>query len=93
MPLAESFTPHPVAKSYDGTINFRGAYAYLQDDAGDWALLQMDQPFSGVLNFTVAAHTAARLDNSYQENDPVQFHGVMVTVTYNQQPVQTLFLC
>jgi len=88
-----SFVPHPPPANFTGTIHFPGAYAYFQDPAGDWALLQMDSPFSGVLNFTMAAQTAARLSNSYAENDPVTFHGVLVSLSYNGSPLQVFFLC
>jgi hypothetical protein len=93
MALPEDLLPHAAPADATGTIHFRDAYSYLQDGDASWALLQMDSPFSGVLNFTMAAQTANRLENSYDEGDPATLHGVMTSLTYNNAPLRVLFLC
>jgi len=66
------------ASQYAGTIHFRGQWAYLENmGKSDWSLLQFDSPFTGVINPTVAATTASRLQSSYNEGDQVILHGVL----------------
>jgi hypothetical protein len=94
MAIPAVIKPHPDPNDFSGIIHFRGAYAYYQDAAqAIWALLQFDSPFSGDLNFTMAAQTAQRLASSYSDNDPIKLHGVLVNLTYDGgAPLAVLFL-
>jgi hypothetical protein len=93
MPIPDDLTPHPPSSQFSGTIHFRGEYAYLQNLAQDsWSLLQFDSPFSGALNFTSAAQTAARLGNSYNENDPIRLSGVILNTVSDGAPLSVLFV-
>lgn len=93
MALPDDLLPHAAPANISGTIHFRNGYSYLQDSADSWALMQLDSPFSGVLNFTMAAQTAIRLANSHDDGDPVTQHGIVTLLTYNNGPLRVLFLC
>lgn len=79
---------------YAGTIHFRGELAYLENtDHSDWTLLQFDSPFTGVVDAAIAATTASRLRSSYNESDPVSFHGVLSDQSFGAYPFCVLFVC
>jgi hypothetical protein len=85
---------HSAPNQYAGTIHFRGHSAYLENmDKSDWILLQFDSPFSGVVNPTVAATTASRLQSSYNEGDQVIFHGVLSDQSFGVVAFSVLFVC
>ena len=79
---------------YAGTIHFRGQWAYLEKmDQPDWSLLQFDNPFTGVVDCTVAATTASELLGSYHESDQVSFHGVLSDQSFDVVSFYVLFVC
>jgi hypothetical protein len=85
---------HSAPTQYAGTIHFRGHSAYLENmDKSDWFLLQFDSPFSGVVDPTVGATTAARLQSSYNEGDQVIFHGVLSDQSFGVVAFSVLFVC
>jgi hypothetical protein len=81
-------------RQYAGTIHFRGQLAYLENmDQSDWSLLQFDNPFTGVVDPTVAATTASKLRSSYNESDQVSFHGVWSDQSFDVVSFYVLFVC
>jgi len=79
---------------YAGTIHFRGEFAYLENmDHTDWNLLQFDDPFTGVVDCTIAATTASKLRSSYNESDQVIFHGVLSDQSFGVVAFCVLFVC
>jgi hypothetical protein len=85
---------HSAPNQYTGTIHFRGQCAYLENiPKSDWSLLQFDSPFSGVVNPAVAATTASKLHNSYNEGDQVIFHGVLSDQSFGAVAFSVLFVC
>jgi hypothetical protein len=89
---------HSAPTQYAGTIHFRGQWAYLENmrknmRKSDCSLLQFDSPFTGVVNPTVAATTAARLQSSYHEGDQVIFHGVLSDQSFGVVAFSVLFVC
>jgi hypothetical protein len=78
---------------FAGTIHFRGKWAYLENmGQSDWSLLQFDNPFTGVVDPTVAATTASRLQGSYKESDHVVFHGVLSDQSFGVVAFSVLFV-
>ncbi len=93
MPIPDSISLHPASAQFNGTIHFRGLYSYIQSPSqSSWSLLQFDMPFTGNLNFTIAAQTASRLKNSFNENDPISSTGVMMNVSSNGMALSVLFV-
>jgi hypothetical protein len=85
---------HSAPNQHAGTIRFRGEWAYLENmSKSDWSLLQFDSPFTGVVNHTVAATTAVRLQSSYNEGDQVIFHGVLSDQSFGAVAFTVLFVC
>ena len=85
---------HSAPGQYTGKIHFRGQCAYLENmDQSDWSLLQFDSPFTGVVNPTVAATTACRLQSSYNEGDQAVFHGVLSDQSFDVVSFYVLFVC
>jgi hypothetical protein len=85
---------HSAPNQHTGTIHFRGHCAYLENmRKSDWCLLQFDSPFTGVVNPTVAATTASRLQSSYSEGDEVIFHGVLSDQSFGVVSFSVLFVC
>ena len=81
-------------RQYAGTIHFRGQCAYLENAGlSDWTLLQFDNPFTGVVDPTVAATTASKLRSSYNESDHVTFHGVLSDKSFGAVAFSVLFVC
>jgi hypothetical protein len=86
--------PHSAPSQYAGKIHFREQWAYLENRGqADWSLLQFDSPFTGVVDPTVAATTASRLQSSYNESDQVIFHGVLSDQSFGVVPFTVLFVC
>ena len=85
---------HSAPNEYAGTIHFSGRWAYLENKRkSDWSLLQFDSPFTGVVNPTVAATTACRLQSSYNEGDQAVFHGVLSDQSFGAVGFSVLFVC
>ena len=85
---------HSAPGQYTGTIHFRGEFAYLENmDHSDWSVLQFDNPFTGVVDPTVAATTASKLRSSYNESDQVLFHGVLSDQSFGVVAFCVLFVC
>jgi hypothetical protein len=85
---------HSAPNQHTGTIHFRGQCAYLENmRKSDWSLLQFDSPFTGVVNPSVAATTASRLQSSYNEGDEVIFHGVLSDQSFGVVAFSVLFVC
>lgn len=85
---------HSEPNEYTGTIHFRGQFVYLENNRNsDWSLLQFDSPFTGVVNSTIAATTASRLQSSYQEGDQVTLHGVLSDQSFGVVAFSVLFIC
>ena len=85
---------HSAPARYAGTIHFRGECAYLENtDQPDWSLIQFDNPFTGVVDPTVAATTASKLRTSYNESDPVILHGVLSDQSFDVVSFYVLFVC
>jgi hypothetical protein len=85
---------HPPPGQYAGTIHFRGQLAYLENTGqSDWSLLQFDDPYTGVVDPTVAATTASTLRSSYNESDQVSFHGVLRDQSFDVVSLYVLFVC
>ena len=78
---------------YAGTIHFRGELAYIENTDSDWTLLQFDSPFTGIVDAAIAETTASRLRSSYNESDPVSFHGVLSDQSFGAYPFCVLFVC
>jgi hypothetical protein len=83
---------HSAPGEHEGTIHFRGEFAYLEDES-DWSLLQFDSSFIGVVDPTVAATTASKLRGSYNESDHVNFHGVLSDQSSDVVGFNVLFVC
>jgi hypothetical protein len=85
---------HSVPGEYEGTIHFRGQWAYLEKKGlSDWSLLQFDSPFTGVVDPTVAATTASKLRCSCNDCDQVSFHGVLSDQSFDVVSLYVLFVC
>ena len=89
-PVARS---HSELSQFEGTIHFRGPWAYLENvNHSDWSLLQFDSPFTGVMNPAAAETTASKLRNSYKESDPVRFQGVLCDESFGAVAFSVLFV-
>jgi hypothetical protein len=86
---------HPAPGQYEGTLHFRGEFAYIENnrDHADWSLLQFDSPFTGIVDPAVAATTASKLRGSYNESDQVSFHGVLCDQSFDVVGFTVLFVC
>jgi hypothetical protein len=85
---------HSAPGQYAGTIHFCGQCAYLESKGqSDWSLLQLDSPFTGIVDPTVAATTASTLRSSCNESDQVSFHGVLSDQSFDVVSFYVLFVC
>ena len=89
MPIAQSN-----AQPYVGLYRFPvGPYAFLeQPGVPDPALLQFDDPFTGIFDDLAAQNTRGALQAQYQDRDPANLSGLIQQVDVTGVPMPVLFL-
>ncbi len=83
----------PVAEHFQGTFGFADPRAFLIRNGANPALLQDDDPFTGIFDDGAAKNTAIRLRSSgVQQGDPADLSGLIRFVDVNGQQAPVLFL-
>jgi hypothetical protein len=83
----------PNAENYKGRYGFPGNYAFLNRGGALPALLQDDDPFTGVFDDTAAQNTCGRLQGTgVQDGDPADLWGLVRRVPVNGAMTPVLFL-
>ena len=83
----------PASTEYRGRFRFPGTYAFL-DTAGDpaFALLQFDDPYTGVFDPLAAEDTCLSLRENHQDGDPADLTGDLVMCDVGGRDTRVLFL-
>jgi len=85
---------HPAPATYNGSVQYSNGFAFLQNpQSGQLALMEFDNPFTGVLDLTRAAQTAVVLSKSYPPGAPGTFNGILMLHLFNGQNREVLHLC
>ena len=82
-----------VAQSFTGTLQFPGTFAFLEKfNIPDWALLQEDDPFTGIFDELTAKNTCINLQSEHQSGDTETVSGKIVTCDVDGRETPVLFL-
>jgi hypothetical protein len=83
----------PTPQSFTGVFRFPGTYAFLEKyNIPDYALLQVDDPYTGKFDELAAENTCQNLQQRHQDGDPATLSGKIVTVSVNGRQTPVLFL-
>ena len=81
------------AQTYRGLFRFPGTYAFLEkNNIADYALLQADDPFTGVFNQLAAENTNLDLQKNHGDGDPAVLTGKIVVCEVEGRKTPVLFL-
>jgi hypothetical protein len=81
-----------VAQRFKGVFRFPGEFAFLERPNQPNALLQEDDPFTGIFNETSAANTCTALKADNQDGDEADLSGKILTKNVKGQATPVLFL-
>jgi len=83
----------PEPEDFNGIFHFPGTYAYLeQGGVVDFALLQIDDPFTGVFERQAAIDTCTLLSGRHMEGDRAQLSGKLGVGNVDGERQQILFM-
>lgn len=83
----------PVPGKFGGVFHFPGTYAYLeQGGVVDFALLQFDDPFTGIFDEQNALDTCTTLSGTHREGDRAQLSGKLGMGNVDGEQKQILFM-
>jgi hypothetical protein len=83
----------PVAQPFTGKFRFSGNFAFLErNNDPDDALLQFDNPFTGVFDAQKASNTSNTLQAHHQSGDAANLSGLILSRQVNGQATPVLFL-
>jgi hypothetical protein len=81
------------AQTFTGVFRFPGKYAFLEKyNIADYALLQSDDPFTGVFNEQTAENTCVDYGTSNQDGDPAILTGKIITCDVEGRHTPVLFI-
>lgn len=82
----------PIAQTFDGRFRFPGIFAFLEHPGFRNALLQFDDPFTGVFDDLTAQNTSGTLQGQHQDGDPAHLTGLIQDTYVNGIVRPVLFL-
>jgi len=81
-----------VAESFKGIFRFPGEFAFLERPNMPNALLQEDDPFTGIFSEVTAANTCTALKANNQDGDEADLSGKILTCNVKGRQTPVLFL-
>ena len=83
----------PAPENFGGIFHFPGTYAYLeQNGVVDFALLQINDPFTGMFDKQAAIDTCSLLSGRHMEGDEAQLSGKLGMGNVDGEERQILFM-
>jgi hypothetical protein len=82
----------PASQAFMGKFRFPGTFAFLQRADNPDALLQFDDPFTGVFSDLTARNTNNVLQAQHQSGDQADLSGLILTRQVSGRDTPVLFL-
>lgn len=82
----------PQSQPFTGRFRFPGIFAFLERPGCPSAILQFDDPFTGIFKDLAARNTCNSLQASHQDGDDADLTGLIVQCQVSGQDTPVLFL-